>query len=134
MELLVPNHYEKHFVRMPAAQWPEPLNRGFKHLNPNVYVPMQGPSELGAGGKLLTWDRSGDLSKITTPTLVVGAHYDTMDPKHMEWMAKQFPNGRYLYCPNGSHFALYDDQKTWFEGVIRFIHDVDRGEFASGRQ
>jgi hypothetical protein len=30
-------------------------------LHPAIYVPMQGPSELGAGGKLLTWDRTADL-------------------------------------------------------------------------
>ena len=127
MELLMPLHYEKHLLRMPAAQWPDPVQRAFKHINPNVYVPMQGPSELGASGKLEHWDRSGDLSRITVPTLVVGAAYDTMDPKHMEWMASQMPRARYLHCPNGSHLALYDDQQTWFDGVIRFIRDVDSG-------
>jgi proline iminopeptidase len=121
MELLVPHHYEKHFLRIPAAQWPDPVNRAMKKLNPKVYVPMQGPSELGASGKLEQWDRSADLKNITVPTLVIGARYDTMDPKHMEWMASQFPNGRYLYCPNGSHMALYDDQQTWFQGVIAFL-------------
>lgn len=130
MELLMPHHYEKHILRMPAAQWPEPALRSFKHMNPKVYVPMQGPSELRASGKLENWDRSQDLSKITVPTLVIGARYDTMDPKHMEWMASQIPNARYLYCPNGSHLALYDDQQTWFTGVIDFIHDVNQGRFS----
>lgn len=127
MELLIPHHYEHHLLRIPAAEWPDPVQRTFKHLNPNVYVPMQGPSELGASGKLEHWDRSGDLARITVPTLVVGARYDTMDPKHMEWMASQMPHARYLYCPNGSHLAIYDDQQTWFGGVIRFIRDVDAG-------
>jgi proline iminopeptidase len=127
MELLLPHHYTQHLLRLPPDQWPDPVQRTFKHLNPNVYVPMQGPSELGASGKLEQWDRSHDLGKITVPTLVVGARYDTMDPKHMEWMASQMPHARYLYCPNGSHLALYDDQQTWFNGVIGFIKDVDAG-------
>lgn len=125
MELLIPNHYEQHLLRIPAAQWPDPVNRAFKHLNPAVYVPMQGPSELGASGTLVNWDRSKDLGQIHVPTLVVGARYDTMDPKHMEWMASQIPGARYLYCPNGSHLAIYDDQKVWMNGVIDFIKDVD---------
>jgi proline iminopeptidase len=125
MELLMPHHYEKHVLRMPAAEWPEPVMRCFKHMNPKVYVPMQGPSELGAGGKLVNWDRSGDLDDIGVPTLVIGARHDTMDPEHMEWMASQIPDGRYPFCPNGSHLALYDDQQVWFDGVIDFIHDVD---------
>jgi proline iminopeptidase len=127
MQLLMPNHYERHILRMPADQWPDPVNRAFKHLNPKVYVPMQGPSELGASGKLLQWDRTADLENITIPTLTIGAAYDTMDPKHMEWMSKQMPKGRYLFCPNGSHLAKYDDQQTYMTGLIRFIKDVDSG-------
>lgn len=126
LELLIPHHYEQHILRMPAAQWPDPVNRAFKHLNYNVYVPMQGPSELGASGKLVNWDRTADLSKITVPTLVIGAKHDTMDPQHMQWMAAQIPKGRYLFCPNGSHMAMYDDQATYMGGVIDFLEDVDR--------
>jgi proline iminopeptidase len=130
MEILIPLHYEQHLLRMPAAQWPDGVNRAFKHINQSIYVSMQGPSELGASGKLVNWDRTADLGKITVPTLVIGARYDTMDPKHMEMMAGKFPKGRYLFCPNGSHMAMYDDQKTYMDGVIRFLQDVDRGSFA----
>jgi len=125
MELLMKNYYVEHILRMPADQWPDPVNRAFARLNKKVYVPMQGPSEMGATGgcKLEKWDRSADLSKIKIPTLVIGARHDTMDPTHMKWMSTQFPNGRYLYCPNGSHMALYDDQQTWFTGLIKFLKD-----------
>ena len=127
MELLVPNFYEQHILRMPADQWPDPVNRAFSKLNHDIYIPMQGPSEMAASGKLEYWDRSADLRSIKVPTLVIGARYDTMDPKHMEWMASQFPNGTYLYCQNGSHMALYDDQATYFDGLIQFIRKVDAG-------
>jgi len=129
MELLIPHHYIHHILRMPAEQWPDPVNRAFKRLNPAVYVLMQGPSELGASGKLVSWDRTADLGKITVPTLVIGAQHDTMDPKHMEWMAGALGKGRYLYCPNGSHMAMYDDQKVYFTGLVQFIRDVNAGRF-----
>jgi len=90
---------------------------------------MQGPSEMGASGKLEHWDRVADLGQITVPTLVIGAKYDTMDPAHMEKMATLVKKGRYLYCPNGSHMAMYDDQQTYFAGLVKFILDVDRGRF-----
>lgn len=120
-ELLTKNWYVDHVLRAPPEQWPDPVVRAFTRLNKKVYVPMQGPSEMGLSGTLEKWDRSADLGKIKVPTLVVGAQYDTMDPKHMEWMSKQFPKGQYLYCANGSHLAIYDDQKTWFAGVIKFL-------------
>ena len=125
MELLIGHHYVEHFLRMPPEEWPDPVHRAFKHMNAAVYIPMQGPSELGASGKLGQWDRTSDLDKILVPTLVIGAEHDTMDPKHMEWMASAFPDGRYLYCPKGSHLAMYDDQEIYFNGLIKFIRDVD---------
>jgi proline iminopeptidase len=123
MELLVPHHYEHHILRMPAASWPDPVQRGFAHINPKIYVPMQGPSELGmsADAKLANWDRVADLPRIEVPTLVIGARHDTMDPGHMEMMAGRLPNGRYLYCPKGSHLAMYDDQETYFAGLNDFL-------------
>jgi len=105
------------------------VNRAFKHLNPKIYVPMQGPSELGASGKLAGWDRTADLGKIAVPTLVIGARYDTMDPEYMERMAGAVQKGRYLFCPNGSHMAMYDDQEVYMDGVIQFVGDVDAGRF-----
>ena len=47
----------------------------------------------------------------------------------MEMMAGKVKRGRYLFCPNGSHMAMYDDQKVYFDGVIQFVKDVDAGRF-----
>jgi proline iminopeptidase len=134
MELLMKQQYEVHILRLPQEQWPEPVARAFAHLNRDVYVAMQGPSELGASGSLVNWDRTKELATLTVPTLTIGARYDTMDPKHMEWMAKSVRNGRYLYCPQGSHLALYDDQKVYVEGLIAFIRDVDGGALPTQRR
>ena len=129
MELLIQHHYVQHILRMAHDKWPDPVNRAFKHINPKVYIPMQGPSELGASGKLGNWDRTTALRKISVPTLVIGARHDTMDPTHMERIAKQVQKGRYLFCPNGSHMAMYDDQKVYIDGIIEFVQDVAAGRF-----
>lgn len=89
---------------------------------------MQGPSEMSASGKLEKWDRVADLGQIKVPTLTIGGQYDTMDPKHMEMMASKLGKGRYLYCPQGSHMSMYDDQATYFKGLVQFIRDVDEGK------
>ena len=130
-ELLLEHHYQYHVLRMPLEEWPEAVMRSLKHVNPNVYVYMQGHSEFGitAGATLKGWDRRTDLKNIKVPTLVVGAGHDTMDPAHMEWMASEVQNGRYLFCPDGSHLSQYDDQKVFFEGLIRFVKDVDQVKF-----
>ena len=115
---------------MPIKDWPEPVNRSFSRMNTQIYISMQGPSEFGIVGdaKLKHWDRKADLPKIKIPTLTIGGKFDTMDPKHMRWMANQVQNGRNLTCPNGAHMSMYDDQKIYFEGLIQFIKDVDKGK------
>jgi len=121
--LVFNEYYRQHLCRLP--EWPDPVMRSLKHINEQVYVMMQGPSEFKTGGRLITWDVSNQLKDIRTPTLVVGAKYDSMDPKYMEWMSKQFPEGKYLYCPNGSHLSMWDDQQVFMKGVIKFIKNTD---------
>ncbi|MET0395146.1 MAG: proline iminopeptidase-family hydrolase [Chitinophagaceae bacterium] len=124
-ELLIPNFYAQHICRLP--EWPEPVNRSFKHINESIYVMMQGPSEFGISGRLASWDIKDRLKEISVPTLMIGAKYDTMDPKAMEEQSKLVQRGQYLYCPNGSHFAMWDDQQVFLNGVIRFIKNINSG-------
>ncbi|MEP6973722.1 MAG: proline iminopeptidase-family hydrolase [Actinomycetota bacterium] len=123
-QLLMEHHYVRHVCRMPLQEWPDPVTRGIAHINPAIYVPMQGPSELGLSGTLEDWDRSGDLQHIDVPTLVIGATHDTMDPAHMRWMAEQLPQGRYLHCPDGSHLSQFDDPEHYFPGLIDFLQSL----------
>lgn len=119
--LMTQEHYTRHVLRMPLAEWPVVVNNAFAHINPAIYVPMQGPSEFGIRGKLANWDRTADLDKINVPTLVIGAEHDTMDPAFMKMMSTKLPQGEYLHCPDGSHMAMFDDQERYFTGVIDFL-------------
>jgi len=125
MELLLPNFYHEHLCRL--KEWPDPVQRSFKHVNPVIYTMMQGPSEFGISGRLAQWDIKSQLQNINVPTLMIGAKYDTMDPKAMEEQSKRVKNGSYLYCPNGSHLAMWDDQKIYMDGVIKWIKKIDAG-------
>ncbi len=132
MELLMEQHYVHHVLRVPPEAWPDPVNRTFEHINPSIYTLMQGPSELGLSGRLVDWDRTADLGSITVPTLVIGATHDTMDPAFMEMMAGRFPRGEFLLCPNGSHMAMWDDERTYFEGLLGFIRGVEAESSGGG--
>ncbi len=127
MELLTTNFYNQHLCRLKT--WPEALNRAFPHINSQIYVMMQGPSEFGVSGRLENWDRSKDLPQLKIPTLTIGGKYDTMDPEYMKWMATQVQQGDSLICPNGSHCSMWDDQQHYFTGLIKFIKTVDDGSF-----
>ncbi|RTQ48902.1 alpha/beta fold hydrolase [Hymenobacter gummosus] len=125
MELLEPNFYAEHLCRVPL---PEPAARSLGKTNQSLYVTMQGPSEFGASGKLVNWDRTADLPKLAVPVLSIGGKYDTMAPEHMRMVARQVQHGSALICPNGSHMSFYDDQPTYMRGLTKWILAVDRGE------
>ena len=126
LELVQNNYYPKHVLRMPLEKWPSPVLRSASNMNYDIYLKMQGPSEFGVVGDALLkdWDRKNDLKKLEIPVLTIGGRYDTMDPKQMEWMSKEVQNGTYLYCPEGSHWSMYDDQETYFNGVVSFINNL----------
>ncbi len=129
-ELVQKYYYTEHILRKPLDEWPEFINRTFSHLNPNIYIYMQGYSEFGVTGnaKLKGWDVSDRLKELSIPTLMIGGKYDTMDPEYMEWMSTQVQHGRSLTV-NAGHFSQYDDPETYFPGLIKFIKDVNNGSF-----
>ena len=127
MELLIPHFYQEHLCRL--KEWPDGFNRTMKHANSEIYVMMQGPSEFGIAGRLAQWDIKNRLKEVRVPTLMIGAKHDTMDPKAMEEQSKLVQKGRYLYWPNGSHLAMWDDQQVFMNGVIQFIKEVGEGKF-----
>ena len=124
--LIEEHYYPKHVLRMPLEEWPNPVTRSLAGLNYDIYLKMQGPSEFGVVGDALLkeWDRKNDLKNLKIPVLAIGGQHDTMDPKQMEWMSTEVQNGTYLHCPNGSHWSMYDDQETYFNGVTEYINSL----------
>ncbi|MDX2002491.1 MAG: proline iminopeptidase-family hydrolase [Chitinophagales bacterium] len=123
VDLMNTAFYNKHICR--AIPWPDGVQRAFKHMNAEVYVYMQGPSEFVPGGILKDWTVWDRLKELHVPTLTIGAKYDSMNPAEMEEMSKLVKNGQYLYCPNGSHLALWDDQQVYMEGLIKWLKALD---------
>lgn len=130
MGLLEPNFYAQHLCRIVPN--PEPVSRAMGKINQSLYVTMQGPSEFGVAGKLVNWDRTKDLPKLSVPFLSIGGKYDTMDPDHMRWIATQVQHGASLICPKGSHMSMYDDQQTYMRGLLKFVKSVDDKTFKAG--
>jgi proline iminopeptidase len=123
-ELVFNEYYTRHILQLPVKEWPEPVLRSFKHVNAHVYEYMQGPSEFVPGGILKHWSVWNRLKELSVPTLMIGAKYDSMNPAEMEEMSKLVKNGKYLYCANGSHLAMWDEQEFYMKGVIDFLTSV----------
>lgn len=101
--------------------WPEPVTRTFRVANVNVYNHMQGKSEFEVTGNMKGWERMDRLHEIRTKTLILGAAHDEMDPDDLRAMAERMPNATCHICPNGSHLAMWDDQKEYFGALTPFL-------------
>jgi proline iminopeptidase len=121
-KIMMEDLYPKMVCRI--QPWPEPVTRAFRHVNANIYIFMQGKSEFLVTGNLKDWERWDRLHEIKVKALTIGARYDEMDPEDMSKMAKLMTNGSYAYCPNGSHMAMWDDQKVYFDHLLNFLKSV----------
>lgn len=101
--------------------WPEPVTRGFAHLNQTIYNQMQGKSEFLVTGNLKDWERWDRLGEIDVNALTIGARWDEMDPEDMVKMARMMPRARSFVCPNGSHMCMWDDQAFYFDNLIGWL-------------
>lgn len=120
--LMMDELYTKTLCR--THPWPEPLSRTIRHVNDKIYDLMQGKSEFLVTGNLKHWERWDRLRDIRVRTLTVGAQYDEMDPEDLKKMAALMPKADYAFCPNGSHFCMWDDQRIYFEHLLGFLHTV----------
>jgi proline iminopeptidase len=88
---------------------------------------MQGPNEFVVNGTFKDWDRWNNLSRITIPTLLSGARFDTMGVSDVERMGSLIPRARVAICQRGSPCAMYDEQEACFRDLLQFIDDVESG-------
>ena len=58
-----------------------------------------------------------------------GVKYDMMEPYAIERQSVLVKNLLYLYCTNGRHLAIWEDQRVLMVGEIRYISNVDMNVF-----
>jgi proline iminopeptidase len=114
--------YTRYICRLDP--WPEGLQRSFAIANATIYNQMQGPNEFTITGNLKDWDRWADLPKLAIPTLVTGARYDEMNPESIRREARLIPGARLFFSETGSHLAMWDDQKAYFEALLSFLAEL----------
>ncbi|AII51075.1 proline iminopeptidase-family hydrolase [Hymenobacter sp. APR13] len=108
--------FRRHMMRL--TQEPEPYKRNLAHINRTDRLPMF--------KHMATWDFTARLSAIRTPTLLLGAQYDFIPPSAYDTMHQQIPNSRVYICPEGAHFAMWDDPQHYFPALISFLKKPGR--------
>jgi proline iminopeptidase len=116
--------YTRHLCRL--SPWPDAVQRVFRHFGDRPYRALQGPNEFVITGRFKDWDRWKEIPDIRVPLLAIGAGHDEVDPQEVERVAKLAPKGRFHFCPEGSHMAMWDDQASYFRGLTAFLKGLQR--------
>ncbi|MBV8889859.1 MAG: pyrimidine utilization protein D [Alphaproteobacteria bacterium] len=71
---------------------------------------------------ILAFDRTADLSRIRTPTLVVGAEDDIVTPSYFsEELARLIPAAEVKIFPRGGHFFTQVRPREFSQAVLPFL-------------
>jgi len=114
---------EKHYVRL-SKPIPKALFLSKEHSTGRLM------SELGFTQSINSTDFNKYLTNIKTPTLFIGGKYDFIPSAYYVKMRDRMannPNVDIYICPNGSHFAMWDDETNFFQAVNKFILKIEDG-------
>ena len=76
----------------------------------------------GFGGFLREFDVTGDLHKITAPTLVIGARHDWIcAPEFSEEIASKIPNADLRMFEHSGHSVITDEHQAFLDVVRGFV-------------
>jgi len=106
---------KRHLMRLDTV--PEPDQRSINHTvrkyRPYYYFRHD-------------WNFEDSLSKIDAPTLLLGSRYDQVDTADLYLMKDKIKESEVYICPNGSHFAFWDDSNNYFHALLKFIEKQER--------
>jgi len=94
--------------------------------NDTIYRQMWGPTEFRSIGSLKEWDRSGDLSRIGIPALLVSGEFDEARPATLAAFATTMPRARVVTITGAAH-GTYREQPAAYRAAVRgFLREIER--------
>jgi L-proline amide hydrolase len=114
--------YTRHVCRIRPI--PEFVQRTFDKIG-FVYNYMNGPSEFHVVGVIKDWDRTGRLSEIHVPTLILSGRYDESTPLINEVLHRGIVGSEWVILENSSHLAHVEEPELYMQTVQAFLNRVE---------
>ena len=116
--------YKRHVCRL--STMPDYLLRTTENLKDNpVYQTMNGPNELVITGNLKDWDRTGQLSKISLPSLILVGRHDEVTPACSETLHQGIAGSKMVIFEESAHIPHIEEESKYLETLSRFLFRVD---------
>jgi len=116
--------YRRHVCRL--WPWPEELASALMRISRPVYGTMNGPNEFTIVGNIKDIDFSGDLRRISVPSLIIHGRYDEVTPAVGERIHEAIPSSRLHVFPRSSHVSFWEERPAYMRLVGDFLRHVER--------
>lgn len=93
--------------------------------NMQVYTHMWGPSEFYPTGSLKDYDRTGELSRIRTPTLFTCGRHDEATPESTGHYQSLVPGAEMVVFENSSHMAVIEEPLAYLGAIKAFLKRIN---------
>ena len=117
--------YRRHLCRLDP--WPDCALRSVAELEGNqVYLTMNGPTEFDVIGPLRDWDRTADLVRIESPTLVTVGRFDEITPACAQTIVDGIAGARLAVFEQSGHYAHEEEPEAYVAVVDEFLCAVEQ--------
>lgn len=111
--------YRRHLCRLDP--WPESFGRASAAFNPEKHGTMWGRNEFSVTGNLRDWDRTGHLSDIDMPTLIVCGRHDEFTPEIAASLQSGIPGSELVVFENSAHLPHVEEETLYLQTVAGFL-------------
>lgn len=116
--------YQQHLCRLET--WPPTLVDNLvkmEHLA--VYTALQGRNEFLITGTLRDWDRTAQLTEITTPTLITVGRYDEITPHCALTLQQGIAHAQLCVFEQSAHMPHLEETAHYLSTIRRFLDQTD---------
>jgi len=116
--------YQRHLCRL--SEWPDCLMRTLENLHHTpVYDAINGPNEFTTIGNLRYWDRTAELKKISTPTLITCGRHDELGPRCAQTLHAGIKGSSLQVFEESAHVAHIEETEKYLECISTFLKAHD---------
>ena len=101
------------------------LDSSITAFNTELYMEMQGPSEVTITGTLKEYNATHFLSQIAVPTLFTVGEFDVVDPAIVKSFANKVHGSRYAFLSGSANITSWDAAEENLSLVRDFLNYVD---------
>lgn len=122
LPLLGQYFYPRHLCRLDP--WPQSFLDNLAGLNLTLAEHWLGSDFFECNGALEPWDRSGELTDVDIPALVVSGRNDYYLESDNRAFSEALPKGELWISESASHTPWVEDGEAFFERVQQFLYRV----------